>query len=448
MEHVHGPEGVAYGEDELVVVCLVRDGRPYVKSYVEHYRSLGARHVFFLDNGSTDGTVEALKGYDGVSVIRTRLPYKYEGAPWEEDAVGNGWTRELRFKQYLFSRFGGRDRWCLCADIDELFDYPYSDVIGLNSFLAYLRENRYTAVAAQMVDMFPEKPLSGEAAGADEPLKRLHRFCDLSNVKRYGMKGTRVGRKTLGSRNTTVASGELEFFKNGIRDTVFGTKPHLTKFPLVYLDGRTRPMYRSAHRVGNAAVADVTCALFHYKFVDAHFQGQVAQAVSEEHRIRGSAKYKMYQRVMAENPSLLLKRESAIEVTGVNDLLDNAFLVVSDAYVDRVNSEEERAVAEKTRDEPGELVDGYLEARRRERAKTLAAQRLDRRLRGALRRQSRGKGTRQENRRLRRRAEELVRRNRALERQIQDLQNSRGWRVLSALHRAWMKASKLVRRKG
>ena len=37
IEHLHGPEEVPYGEDELIVVCLVRDGRPYIKSYhLEH----------------------------------------------------------------------------------------------------------------------------------------------------------------------------------------------------------------------------------------------------------------------------------------------------------------------------------------------------------------------------------------------------------------------------
>src|SRR5215217_4332927 len=76
VEHVHGPEKVDYRLDELVVVCLVRDGRPYVKSFVEHYLSLGAKHLFFLDNESTDGTVEALKKYDNLTVLRTTLPYK------------------------------------------------------------------------------------------------------------------------------------------------------------------------------------------------------------------------------------------------------------------------------------------------------------------------------------------------------------------------------------
>src|ERR671921_2864080 len=126
IEHLHGPEEVPYGEDELVVVCLVRDGRPYVKSFVEHYRSLGAKHLFFLDNNSTDGTVEALQNYNNVTVLQTMLPYK------EYDVL---------FKQYFTRRFGKQERWCLCVAIDELFDYPYSDVVGLDSFLAYLTDN-------------------------------------------------------------------------------------------------------------------------------------------------------------------------------------------------------------------------------------------------------------------------------------------------------------------
>src|SRR5919112_882170 len=97
LEHLYGPEEVAYEADELVVVCLVRDGRPYVKSFVEHYLSMGVKHIFFLDNGSTDGTVEALKGYENVTVLRTALPYK---------------EYEYSLKQYLVARFGKKGRWC------------------------------------------------------------------------------------------------------------------------------------------------------------------------------------------------------------------------------------------------------------------------------------------------------------------------------------------------
>src|ERR671914_2643128 len=121
VEHLHGPEEVAYGMDELIVLCLVRDGRPYVRSFVEHYFSMGVKHLVFLDNGSTDGTVEALKGYDNVTLLRTMLPYK---------------RYNVAMKRYLIERFG-RGRWTLYVDIDELFEYPYSDVVDLKALLGY-----------------------------------------------------------------------------------------------------------------------------------------------------------------------------------------------------------------------------------------------------------------------------------------------------------------------
>src|SRR5215217_5023008 len=322
IEHLHGPEEVPYGEDELVVVCLVRDSRPYAKSFVEHYRSLGAKHLFFLDNGSSDGTVEALKKYDNTTILRSKLPYK---------------GYRLAFKRFLIDRFGKKDRWCLYADIDELFDYPYSDVVGLDSFLGYLTEKSYTAVAAQMLDMFPEEPLSGREENLeDELLKERYRFYDISNLTRMSVK------KNPRLRNNTLESDEIEIFRDGIENTIFGSKPLRTKFPLVFTDGRIKPFDRSSHWVDNAKIADITCVLLHYKFLDGYLQKQAAQAVREGQYHNNSARYKRYLEVLDKNPTLKMKQESARELKGVNDLVENGFLVVSEEYMMRVYEEEER----------------------------------------------------------------------------------------------------------
>src|SRR3712207_1764864 len=167
IEHLHGPAEVDYEPDELVVVCLVRDGRPYVRSFIEHYRSLGAKHLVFMDNGSTDGTVEALMGYEGVTVFRTAMPFKRYG---------------LTMRKYLVERFG-RGRWTLNVDVDELFVYPYMDVVSLPALLGYLNESGYTAVVTGVLDMFPAEPLTDLVRHRDEPLKELHRFYDVSEVR-------------------------------------------------------------------------------------------------------------------------------------------------------------------------------------------------------------------------------------------------------------------------
>jgi hypothetical protein len=144
LEHVHGPQTVTYGEEELIVLCTVRNGQPYIRNFIDHYFSLGASHIIFLDNSSSDQTVSIAQQYEDVTVLRTTLPFK---------------KYKYVMRRYLIERFS-RARWSLLVDIDELFDYPYSEIVSLRSFLEYLNSRPYTSVVAQMLDMFPDGPLS------------------------------------------------------------------------------------------------------------------------------------------------------------------------------------------------------------------------------------------------------------------------------------------------
>ena len=320
VEHLHGPAEVAYGIDELVVLCLVRDGRPYVRSFVEHYSSMGVKHLVFLDNGSTDGTVEALKEYDNVTVLRTALPYK---------------THINSMRRYLVERFG-QGRWSLYVDIDELFDYPYSDVIGLSSLLGYLNSNSYTAVVAHMLDMFPEEPLTGRANNLDEPLKELYRFYELSNLKARPIK-----EHPKRPRSNKYRSDEIAALSGGIRLTVFGSSAFLTKHPLVFLDGRVKS--ELPHWCRNARVADFTGVLFHYKFLDGLLHKQAAQAEERPSRglSGGDVRYKQYLEVLEKAPSLSIKTETSQELKSVNDLVGTCLVSVSRQYMKFVEREEQ-----------------------------------------------------------------------------------------------------------
>jgi len=445
IEHLHGPEEVDYEPDELVVVSVVRDGRPYVKTFVEHYRSLGVKHLFFLDNNSTDATVEALKNYDNVTVLQSMLPFT------EYDVL---------MKQYLIGRFGRKDRWCLYADIDELFDYPYSDVIGLGSLLGYLNSNSYTAVAAQMLDMFPEEPLSGRGGNLeDEPLKERYRFYDISNLTRMSVK------KNPRLRNNTLESDEIEIFRDGIENTVFGSKPLRTKFPLVFTDGRIKPFDRSSHWVDNAKIADISCVLLHYKFLDGYFHKQAAQAVREGRYHKNSpgwTSFDKYLEVLDKNPALKMKRESARELKGVNDLVENGFLVVSEQYMMMVyeeEKEEERKGAgghapPRLRGDGGGPEDeaaALYRVRAQAKVQSLRARRLEQQLE-KLRKQEllepnrsveklREQNQREVERlsrilaRVRKKNRNLKQRNRNLTQQLQSIRASRSVRLLNKLGR-------------
>src|SRR5215212_9674505 len=363
IEHLYGPEEIPYDEDELVLVCMIRDGRPYVKSFVEHHTSMGIKHLFFLDNGSTDGTVEVLKKYDNVSVLRTGLPFK---------------RYEVSMRQYLIERFGKKGRWCLYADMDELFDYPYSDVISLSSLLRYLNERSYTAVAAQMLDMFPEEPLSGRASNPDEPLKERHRFYDISHVKKMSITEHPL------TRHNTYESDDIEFFYGGAFETLFDCiPPWLTRFSLTFSDGKVKPFAGSGHRVDNARVADLSTVYLHYKFLDEHFHKKVASAVREENYPYDSRQYKRYLEVLESTPSLQLKQESARELRSANELVENQFLVVSEEYMMLVYDQARKnGTGHALRQgEPDGLEDPALDrTRARAKVQSLRANRLQQRL--------------------------------------------------------------------
>ena len=103
---------------------------------------------------------------EDVTVLQTKVPYnKYENT----------------MKRYLAERFSS-GRWNLCADIDELFDYPFSERLSLRDFLGYLNNTNYTAVVAQMLDMFSDVPVQKLESKADDVSNAKYPFYDISAI--------------------------------------------------------------------------------------------------------------------------------------------------------------------------------------------------------------------------------------------------------------------------
>jgi hypothetical protein len=423
VEHVQGPEAIPYRKNELVVLCLVRDGEPWARSFIEHYFSLGAKHIVFLDNDSTDDTVSVASEYDDVTVLRTKLPF----GVGVEDTEGQNLMR-----RYLIERFG-RNRWSLCVDIDELFDYPYSDVIGLGSLLRYLNSKSYTAVTAQMLDMFPEKLSVNSTQVKGNEWKDEYRFYVISEDERISKKDKDA------SRNNIIESDEVAVrVRGGVHDNVFGFKPLLTKYPLLFSDGTLEHM--TVHAVRNARVADLTCVLFHYKLYAFALQDYWYRAI-EYKRGRGpfmNRRYEQYVEVLEKNPELQLQLESSREIASVNDLLENGFLVASEDYIGWVDTEEEKNVWKADpQSKPHELAEAFLGLKRRERAKTLTVGRLERQLLEHSREIEELKeellDRDQKLQRLKHKRQRLRKQNDRLEKQLANIASSRAWKLVDTL---------------
>jgi hypothetical protein len=143
VEHVHG-DAFHVPEGEVLAIVLVRDGAYYLDAFFDYYRALGIRYFAFIDNGSTDGTIERIKRQEGCVIDRAALPL----AQYED--LMRGYSAQTY----------GADRWCLYMDMDEQFDFVGRDTAGLKGLIAYLESRGETALMAQMLEMFPRAPLA------------------------------------------------------------------------------------------------------------------------------------------------------------------------------------------------------------------------------------------------------------------------------------------------
>src|SRR5258707_14558719 len=61
VNHIYGPRTLQLSRSEAAVTCVLRNGEYYIDSFVQHYSKMGFRHIFFLDNGSSDITLSIAK---------------------------------------------------------------------------------------------------------------------------------------------------------------------------------------------------------------------------------------------------------------------------------------------------------------------------------------------------------------------------------------------------
>jgi glycosyltransferase involved in cell wall biosynthesis len=301
ISHVQGPTEISYALDELVVLCVVRNGELYVRSFLDHYAALAVRHIVFLDNGSTDRTVDLLREHD-VTVLSSNAPYQRYETP---------------FRHHLVNRFA-RGRWSLTVDVDELFDYPFSDRLPLRDFLRYLNHERYTAVLTQMVDMFAPVAVGALRSDIDDDLRAKYTHYDLADV-----------REEVYSWSDGPGSG-VKWHFGGVRGRVFGTNNSLTKAALLFRDRRLRP-FAAVHHVRGARIADLSCVLLHFPFVES-FRDKVEEAVRTRRYTDATWEYDHYWRRLEQDPDIELAGPGTKRLGSIDELIDQGFLVVSEKY--------------------------------------------------------------------------------------------------------------------
>lgn len=298
--------------DRSVVVAVVRDAESWIEAWLEHYLRFGVDEIVLLDNGSIDATVDRALWEPRVTLLRSRLPFgRYDST----------------FKRYLIERFGD-GRWCLQADIDEFFDYPFSDVLPFAGFLEYLNRRGYTAVMATMLDLFADGPSSGWPPAGRRMLEQCVWY-DLT-----GLVPSRPWRPLWRNR---FADPQMPFYRGGILYQAFGVRAVATKFPLLfYRTGGRLSLRRHGHFCRGAHVADVSAVLYHYKY-DRGFVERCRTFVERGQHPNRAGLYRAALAGFAAGGEIVLRQETARRLRHVNQLIDEGLLRVSGAYRAFVN---------------------------------------------------------------------------------------------------------------
>ncbi|MBE9060907.1 glycosyltransferase family 2 protein [cf. Phormidesmis sp. LEGE 11477] len=305
----HGPQRIATCAQSAVVLCVVKDGESLVQAFIDHYLALGFNHIFFLDNGSTDRTVEIIKSNPKTTVFSSLKPFR---------------KHFVVFKNFLIKTCG-RGHWCVVADIDEFLQFPLGK--SLADVLSYLNRHRYDAVCIQMLDMFSKAgiPLSEQQnVWPLESLRSTFRYYNIGDMKQ----------ERYVRRFQPDIYPRLKLLYGGIRKIIFGRNCFLTKEAMFFAHPGTR--LKSSHMLNYARRADFSAIYLHYKFVE-DFYAKALAAVAAENHWRDSAEYKAYLTVLKEAVSnqqtvLSLWRSHTHELQSIDELIEADFLVVSERF--------------------------------------------------------------------------------------------------------------------
>lgn len=252
-------------KENPIYICVVKNDLERIKLSYQHHRSIGVEQFVYIDNGSSDGTLEWLLEQD-VTVYQTLEPF----IMWAKVA----WVSKV------ISHIGF-NRWYLIMDSDELFAYPGCESRNIREYISYLTSKKITRAESFMLDMYGKEDLfSGN--GKAEDIKMRYRYFDTDS---YQEKFCLHYKKILG----------------GPRERIFGNEKGVemlqNKYALIYYQAADIYRYHYVCPYLNNFGSQCSSVLLHYKFVGGDYE-KYAQIADNGNYANGSQLYKDIVRVV------------------------------------------------------------------------------------------------------------------------------------------------------
>jgi len=256
------------------VVLAARNEMTMLPHFLAHYRALGVRSFFCVDNGSDDGSREWLLAQPDVVVYSATTEYRtsHYGVTWQHTVLGQ--------------HFLGR--WALVADADELLVYPGWRRKPLAALVAAMEEEGADAVPLPMVDMYPFGSLDEADFGAQDPFAAAP-FHDREAVLPY-----RLTSCYYSNRIQQVSALRHRLLPD--------SEPHGFVAEKVALF-RYQPWLRVSeglHSATNLRLSAQPAAFAHFKYHKG-FRAKIIEEIARGQHFDGAAEYRRYAAMVAES---------------------------------------------------------------------------------------------------------------------------------------------------
>ncbi len=284
---------------EPVVISVVKNEHDRVGDFLRHYRECGIERFFFIDNGSTDGTVEYLCSQADCRVHRIAGPFE--------------WRRKQGWIMSAIDMIGrGRDSWYVYVDADEHIVFDGMERSSFGDLTRRMPARGLTRVRGMLVDMYREGTLLNSSYRPGERLIDSYPFFD-------------------GSGYREAVFRQIVSRKGGPRQRVFGPadadfRPELTKYPLFKLSGHD--VFANPHHIWpyeDNFSSPCYLGILHFKFLPDTIS-RIAESIKAENYWGGSLEYKCYHKVLSAEPDLSLWSGQSVRYDSVLQLIEHGLI--------------------------------------------------------------------------------------------------------------------------
>jgi hypothetical protein len=308
---------------EVRAFACIRDENLRLPFLLDYHRRLGVGRFFFIDNGSTDGSLEYLLEQEDCHVFGS------SGKFFAENVDPPVWSNALR------SVFGD-GHWCLSLDADEMFVYPHCEDISLPTFCQYLDDSGANAVVALVVDMYGDGPI------VDVSYKRGENFLGACPYFDRAL-GYEVAEDSGYPPVLTFSRFRERAFWSGEHRRQ--RPPCITQVPLVKWSKGTAYLV-AQHSLNFAKLSELQAGVLHFKFLPGFYKS-IGASLAENDKIRekGLEERKTYIDTLTSNPNLTLLYGGSERYRDSGQLVQLGWMKTAADYEDFVLGQQRRGAA-------------------------------------------------------------------------------------------------------